>query len=159
MPCSTMRLRACHTFSALFLLPLASVAATPSNPVVRFDEAVARGLPQRIALTTHRQARSATSGALEITGVIDGADVTFSDGTTGIHYAGRFNDRPAVVTRSGDHLDITVTGEGAVDVTGYSVASESPHRFRHGTGVAPPRPSRRAAAIRNSRRLSRRCHW
>lgn len=144
--CPTSR-RFCRHACLLLLMPVTCAAAVSSNPVRRFDEAVARGLPQRVTLAANRLARGVSGSTLDVSHAIEGLEVTFSDGTQAIHYAASWHGRPAVVTRSGEHLDITVTGDGSVEVTGFSAASDTPHHFRHGTPAGSVSTARTGDAI------------
>ena len=104
--------------------------ATTSRVIAAFDEAVRHGLPQTIHISTRQTlGRRAPAGStLTITDTLD-VDVRFPDGTAAQTYLATFDGAPAVVTRSADHLDVTVTGADGIAITGYEMPSNAPHRI------------------------------
>jgi len=104
--------------------------ATTSHVIAAFDEAVRHSLPQTIHISTRQTlGRGAPAGStLTITDTLD-VDVRFPDGTGAQTYLATFDGAPAVVTRSTDHLDVTVTGADGIAITGYEMSSNAPHRI------------------------------
>ncbi|SEW27249.1 hypothetical protein SAMN04515660_3502 [Luteibacter sp. 329MFSha] len=121
--------------------------ASTSGPLRAFDEAVAAGLPQRVALPAgDAEARDASSGELVVTSLVEGLDTAFSDGTRGTHYMATWQGKPAVVVRSAGHLDITVADATGVSITGYSGDTERPHRLRRDGSAESAAATARAVA-------------
>jgi hypothetical protein len=114
--------------------------AAPSadtHPIARFDRAVAAGLPRTIPVPT-RAALSRGSdptGLLVVQSHLD-IGVRFADGASGNMYLATWKGEPAVVTRSGDHLDITVAHHDGISVTGFDGDSNAAHVIESTDGNA-----------------------
>lgn len=117
------------------LLSAVSHAHT-TNAIDLFDEAVARGLPQTIVLSH----AGADNGKLVVESSLD-VEVRFPGDMTGDvpgdMYVATWRGEHAVLTRSGNHLDISVPRSGSVEVTGFSADAEGSHHVD--TGVTHDR--------------------
>lgn len=93
-----------------------------------FDDAVARGLPQSVVL-------SAPEGQLIVESALD-VEVRFPGGESGevagAMYLATWRGERAVLTRSGDHLDISVPHAGQMEVIGFSRNTEESHHLSTG---------------------------
>lgn len=142
------------------LLPLAvalamaarTTSARTTNAVALFDQTVARGLPATVALaSTTRQSRGPSNeGELIVDSLLD-VELRFPGDVRGTMYLATWQGAPAVVTRSGDHLDISVPGKEGVDVTGFSLASNESHHVRPASRNRDALPIRSEEALRSAR--------
>jgi len=139
-------MRACFTAVSMSACAVPA-AVTGGDPIDVFDQAVARGLPRTVTLADRGfHARDTGSGGqLTIIEALD-VDVRFSDDSPATMYAARWQDAPAVVTRSADHLDITVTAPQGVRVTGFSRDQAGSHSMER------PHAPFDGAAVDRSRR-------
>lgn len=128
-----------------------------ANAIEQFDEAVLRGLPQTIVLSQV----DANANKLFIASSLD-VELHFpgdtEGGASGNMYIGTWRGADAVLTRSGNHLDISVTRSGSVEVTGFSSDAEGSHHVDAGAIdrrqdlVAPPASTRSIALPRYAAR-------
>lgn len=129
-------------FSLLAVAVVSAMAAgtafgRTTNAVAQFDEIVARGLPATITLpatgalpaTSHRARGPANQGELIVDSLLD-VELRFPNDVHGTMYLATWQGEEAVVTRSGDHLDISVPGKNGVDITGFSLGSDESHHVR-----------------------------
>ncbi|WP_448099127.1 hypothetical protein [Luteibacter yeojuensis] len=130
-------------------------AAAPSadmHPIARFDQAIAAGLPRAVPLpgpASLSRGTGATSG-LVVEAHLD-VGVRFVDGASGEMYLATWQGEPAVVTRSGDHLDITVAHHDGVSVTGFDGDSDAVHIIES-TDDNAATGATKATAARHARR-------
>lgn len=107
------------------LVPCVSHART-DNAVDLFDEAIARGLPQTIALD---------DDTLTIESPLD-VELHFPNERSGdvpaSMYLVTWRGEQAVLTRSGTHIDISVPRSGSVEVTGFSSEADGSHHMETG---------------------------
>ncbi|HVI56852.1 MAG TPA: hypothetical protein VM621_17565 [Luteibacter sp.] len=143
--------------AALFSLALCAAGAIapgnsyalPVNAVDAFDAAVARGLPQTVALAASSdmtRGDQTSSGELAIESVLD-VDLRFPDHLPGdapeSMYLATWQGAAAVVTRSGTHLDISVPRNDGMEVIGFSRDTDESHHVETGAareGRQGPRP-------------------
>lgn len=131
-------------FSALGPLLASTSHARSTNAVDRFDEAIARELPQTIVLSDGKG-----GGALVIESLLD-VELHFPDvsgDVPGAMYRVTWQGEQAVLTRSGGHLDISVPRSGDMEVTTFDRDAEGSHQGRPDA----PRGNDESAAHRASR--------
>ncbi|TCV93992.1 hypothetical protein EC912_104188 [Luteibacter rhizovicinus] len=116
-------------------LPAVSFAQDKNANALRdivslFDEAVAAGLPRTLGVPVASAgvARKVNLGDLVIETSLE-VDVVFPGEAPGTMYAATWQGSPAVVTRSGEHLDISIPGKDGVVVTGFVTGSAEPHTY------------------------------
>jgi len=99
-----------------------------THPIAAFDQAVTAGLPRTVSLAASAERSRGVGGAdtLVVESHLD-IGIRFADGETGDMYLATWKGEQAVVTRSGDHLDITVARRDGVSVTGFDRDDDTPH--------------------------------
>lgn len=130
--------------------------AAITHPITTFDRAVAAGLPRTISLaaSTERSRGKEGTNALVVESHLD-IGVRFADGETGDMYLATWKGEQAVITRSGDHLDITVARRDGVSVTGFDREDDTPHVVESANGdnakrVAMEHANRKVLSGRNT---------
>lgn len=99
--------------------------ATSGDSVARFDLAIAAGLPARIPLDGNVvTAARAAADALVVLEAF-GGDIVFADGSHGQMYDATWHGSSVVVTRSGNHLDITSLSATGIGITGFTAGSDA----------------------------------
>lgn len=106
------------------------ISLAHTSAVDLFDDAVARGLPQSVVL-------SVPQGELIVESALD-VEVRFPGSETGDvrgnMYLATWRGERAVLTRSGNHLDISVPRTGRMEIIGFSQDTEASHHLTIGTG-------------------------
>ena len=125
--------------------------AHATNAVSLFDTAVSRALPQTVMF-------SSSTGTLVVESTLD-VEIRFpgsvSANALGSMYRGTWNGEQAVVTRSGDHLDISVPRGDTMDVIGFSRDTEGSHRIDGATAnVAASKPAAQGIPVPRARRAA-----
>lgn len=123
--------------SALGALLASTSHARSTNAVDRFDEAIARELPQTIVLSDGK-----SGGALVIESLLD-VELHFPDvsgDVPGAMYRVTWRGEQAVLTRYGRHFDISMSQSGSVKVIGFSGEADGSHHLETGDahGLAQP---------------------
>lgn len=140
-----------------FTLPQPS-HANGRDVLAAFDSAVESGLPRAILIPAAGGANArGDADRLAIARPLD-LEVRFADDTSGSMYLGTWNGENAVVTRSGDHLDVTVPASDGVRITGFrSGDNDAHHLSEHAPGPSTGQGSLAAArpAALRSRRTAR----
>jgi len=105
--------------------PTAALPVTPGDTVARFDLAIAAGLPARIPLDSGAvtTARAADDELVVLEAF--GGDIVFADGSHGQMYDATWHGASVVVTRSGNHLDMTSLSAAGVGITGFTTGSDA----------------------------------
>ena len=136
--------------SLVFSVCATSASGVRVDPIDVFDRAVAHGLPRTVTFADRgiRARDAAGGGQLTIIEALD-VDVRFSDDSVATMYAARWDGAPAFVTRSADHLDITVTAPHGVRVTGFARDHAGSHAME-----LPGSPPDDAAARRSRRSVA-----
>ena len=98
-------------------------ATEPGDPVARFDRAIANGLPSRIPFGSATIATARDDDDLVVIEAF-GGDIVFADGSRGRMYDATWHGATVVVTRSGNHLDVTSLSSSGVGITGFTAGSD-----------------------------------
>jgi hypothetical protein len=126
-------LRVLWMFVVLVALAPGTAQVKGVNAVDLFDRALARGLPQAIVLPSSGDKEGGDEAERHMLVIESPLDVELrfqgSDAgdVTGTMYLATWQGEPAVVTRSGRHLDISVHRTDRTEVTGFSSDTDESH--------------------------------
>lgn len=140
-PLPTAALRCTALFAAACSAGICVAQPAITHPVTAFDRAIAAGLPRTVSLaaSTERSRGTEETNALVVESHLD-IGVRFADGEPADMYLATWRGEQAVITRSGDHLDITVARRDGVSVTGFDRDDDTPHVVESaGTGAGARR--------------------